>query len=147
MTAEIPEPKTVAPTLSREEVLDWLRSGKRVAGRNFVLVDVRRNDFEGGTIRGSLNLPAQSLFLTLPTIYNVLAATQVQDVVFYCGSSRGRGPRTAGWFADYLADKQGHSLKCWVLEGGIKGWVKAGPEYTEWMDGYEPTAWENIEEH
>lgn len=63
------------------------------------------------------------------------------------GSSRGRGPRTAGWFADYLADKQGHSLKCWVLEGGIKGWVKAGPEYTEWMDGYEPTAWENIEEH
>lgn len=40
---------------------------------------------QGGTIRGSLNLPAQSLFLTLPTIYNVLAATQVQDVVFYCG--------------------------------------------------------------
>lgn len=46
MANEIPEPKSVAPTLSREEVLDWLRSGKRVVGRDFVLVDVRRNDFE-----------------------------------------------------------------------------------------------------
>lgn len=63
MTAEIPEPKTVAPTLSREEVLDWLRSGKRVAGRNFVLVDVRRNDFEVRPFRFQLHYRERSASL------------------------------------------------------------------------------------
>jgi arsenical-resistance protein 2 len=28
-----------------------------------------------------------------------------------------------------------------VLEGGIKGWVKGGKDYTEWMDGYDAKKW------
>jgi hypothetical protein len=39
-----PTPKTSVPTVSREEVLSW--STERVAGRDYVLVDVRRTDFE-----------------------------------------------------------------------------------------------------
>jgi hypothetical protein len=57
------------------------------------------------------------------------------------GSSRGRGPRAAGWFADYLEDKGNTSLKSLVLEGGIKGWAAAGEEYTQLMDGYDETVW------
>lgn len=29
-----------------------------------------------------------------------------------------------------------------VLEGGVKGWVKAGPQYTQYMDGFEKAYWE-----
>lgn len=44
--AAYPAPRNVAPSLSREELIQWLRDdGKRV-GRDFVLVDLRRNDFE-----------------------------------------------------------------------------------------------------
>lgn len=32
-------------------------------------------------------------------------------------------------------------LQSLVLEGGVKGWVAAGEEYTEWMDEYEASVW------
>jgi arsenical-resistance protein 2 len=57
------------------------------------------------------------------------------------GSSRGRGTRCSGWFADYLAEKGETDLHSLTLEGGIKGWVKAGDEYTQNVDGYEADYW------
>lgn len=30
-----------------------------------------------------------------------------------------------------------------VLTGGIKGWVAAGEEYTEWMQEFEKGVWES----
>ena len=57
------------------------------------------------------------------------------------GSSAGRGTRAGGWFADHLEDHHDTEVKSWVLSGGIKGWVAAGPDYTSWMDGYEASVW------
>jgi hypothetical protein len=39
---------------------------------------------QGGTIRGSINLPAQSLYPSIPTLYSVLKAGGVQKVIWYC---------------------------------------------------------------
>jgi arsenical-resistance protein 2 len=100
--AAYPAPKSEVVTISREEVLFLLRAavaaspdeenqhqqqgqGKK---RDFVLVDLRRNDFEGGTIRGSVNLPAQSLPLTLPAVYALFKQAGVKKVIFYCGRDR-----------------------------------------------------------
>ncbi|KAJ5085554.1 hypothetical protein N7532_010325 [Penicillium argentinense] len=135
-----PTPKSQAATLPRQEVLGWLR-GEKVVGRDFLLIDVRRDDFEGGTIHGSLNLPAQSFYTTMSTLYALVKSSGVKTVVFYCGSCCGRGPRAAGWFADYLNDKEDFSLQSVILEGGIKGWVKAGSEYTALIDGFDASVW------
>lgn len=43
--AAYPAPKATPDALSRQELLQWFREGKQ-AGRDFVLVDVRRTDFE-----------------------------------------------------------------------------------------------------
>lgn len=40
-----PAPRTTAPTISRQEVLQWFREGKK-PGKDFVLVDLRRADHE-----------------------------------------------------------------------------------------------------
>ncbi|KAK9371754.1 Rhodanese-like domain-containing protein [Lipomyces chichibuensis] len=138
--AAYPEARTVAASITRLDLLKWFREGK-MPGRDFVLIDLRRTDHEGGTIRGSLNLPAQSLYTTIPALYSLLAAAKVTEVVWYCGSSRGRGTRAAGWFADYIAGQNNSTLKSLVLEGGIKGWAAAGEEYTRLMDEYEESAW------
>lgn len=46
-----------------------------------------RNLFpQGGTIRGSLNLPAQTLHLSLPTLYEIFTASQIKMIIFYCGT-------------------------------------------------------------
>ena len=61
------------------------------------------------------------------------------------GSSRGRGTRAAAWFRDYVRQqKRGDAngvIRSAILEGGIKGWAKAGEEFTALMQEYDPFAW------
>lgn len=59
----------------------------------------------------------------------------------YIASSRGRGPRAAGWFGDHLANQGDNNMRSLVLSEGIKGWANAGDEFVEWMDEYNEGAW------
>ncbi|KLJ05427.1 oxidoreductase [Blastomyces silverae] len=144
-----PAPRTKAAVISRSEVLGWLEDpSKKSAPVDFVLVDVRRADHEGGTISTSINLPAQSLYPSIPTLYAIFKQGGIKKVIWYCGSSRGRGTRASGWFADYILEKEGEGaggMQSLVLEGGIKGWVGAGEEYVEHVVGYEASAWKGTE--
>ncbi|KAL4955232.1 Rhodanese-like domain-containing protein [Aspergillus filifer] len=143
--ASFPAPISDPDALPAPTVLSWLQDGteSRKPGVDFLLVDLRRTDHEGGTIKGSLNLPAQSLCYTLPTLYNLVTSAGVKDVIFYCGSSAGRGTRAAAWFADYIREQGGEEkVKSWKLGGGIKGWVNGGEEYTNFMEGFDKAHWE-----
>ncbi|KAJ4987410.1 arsenate reductase [Stagonosporopsis vannaccii] len=131
-----PAPQITAPIITREDVLPILNSA------DLLLVDVRRTDFEGGTIKGSLNLPAHSFYLNRAVLFDLCKRAGVTKVAFYCGSSNGRGPRCSGWFADYIAEKGDDQIQSLTLGGGIKGWVKAGESYTQEMEGFEPQYWE-----
>ncbi|EEQ32900.1 hypothetical protein McanCB56680_004248 [Microsporum canis] len=134
-----PAPKATVGSVSRSTVLEWL--SKKDGPLDYVLVDVRRVDHEGGTISGSLNLPAQSFYASRPTVYKLLKQAGIKKAVFYCGSCNGRGPRAAGWLADYLQERGDNDIQSLILEGGIKGWVKAGGEYVARMDDYDPASW------
>lgn len=74
-----PAPRTTASIIKREEVLSSLDSD------DLLLVDVRRTDFEGGTIKGSLNLPAHSFFVNRAVLFNLCKRAGVKKVAFYCG--------------------------------------------------------------
>ena len=84
-----PAAKSAPEWLPQQELLSWLQAGDGgaalVPGRDFLLVDLRRNDHAGGTIKGSLNLPAQSLWWSLPVVYELGMKMQARKVVFYCG--------------------------------------------------------------
>ncbi|TFA97862.1 hypothetical protein CCMA1212_010424 [Trichoderma ghanense] len=135
--AAYPTPDTVVKATSREEVLELMKQG----AKDYILVDLRRADHEGGLIRGSINLPAQSVYPSIPTLYRLLKAAGIVKVIWYCASSRGRGPRAAAWFDDYLAKCGEADMQSLILSGGIKGWVKAGDEYVSWMDEYDASVW------
>jgi arsenical-resistance protein 2 len=135
-----PAPTNQTPTtIPRDEVLALIKQAE--SRKNYVLIDVRRNDHEGGTIRSSINLPAQSLYHSIPALYSLFKAAGIERVIWYCGSCNGRGPRAAGWFDDYVKSQGNATMTSLVLVGGIKGWVKAGPEYVELMDGYVADVW------
>jgi arsenical-resistance protein 2 len=53
-----------------------------------LLICSDRDTLQGGTIRGSLNLPAQSLYPTIPGLYSLLKAAGVRKVIWYCGMPR-----------------------------------------------------------
>lgn len=50
---------------------------------------------QGGTIRGSINLPAQSLYPAIPTLYNLFKSAGVQKVIWYCCRFRIGVPKTS----------------------------------------------------
>ena len=107
-----PPPQNTSPSVvTRTDLLALLQSGKR-PGKDFLLVDLRRTDHEvryclfpgdhhptfpnalsclllakGGTIKGSINLPAQSLYYSLPTILNLCRSARIELVIWYCGAS------------------------------------------------------------
>lgn len=84
--------------------------------------------------------PIFSLFLLCWVFSLLLLVEADQDAIE--GSCGGRGTRAAGWFADYLADQGADGeVKSWKLEGGIKGWVNEGEEYTALMDGFDRAVW------
>ena len=172
------------PSITTKDLLSSLKSGQK-PGVDLLLIDLRRNDHEvsdetyetpclkladiiqGGTIKGSLNLPAQSLYASLPTLLDLCQnAKTIRRVIFYCGktsirknrhvlhtkiadlltdlgSSRGRGTRAAGWFDDLVQDRGVKDIKSMILEESIAGWAQGGREFTEWMEEYNSKAWKS----
>lgn len=64
------------------------REGQLLAKMRYKNHNSRRGPLiriQGGTIRGSINLPAQSLYPTLPAVYATLRAAGLRKVIFYCG--------------------------------------------------------------
>lgn len=39
---------------------------------------------QGGSIRGSINLPAQSVYPTIPTLYSLFKAARLHNIIWYC---------------------------------------------------------------
>ena len=138
-----PAPRHQTPeAVTPQELLSRIRNGQQ-AGIDFLLVDLRRNDHEGGTIKGSVNLPAQSLYPSLKSLLSMVARAKIPEVIWYCGSSRGRGSRAAGWFADLIEDEKLEGVRSVSLEGGIKAWAASGEDYTEMMSEYDEMVWDH----
>lgn len=87
--AAFPEPKAPVHALEPEDVAQLLE-GHSSAGPNsnksFLLVDVRRTDWEGGTVATSINLPGHTLYQTRPVIYQLCKQADVKTIIFYCGT-------------------------------------------------------------
>lgn len=76
-----------------------------------------------------VNITAHSFYPTRKTWVQLLGGIPL--VIFYCGSSQGRGPRVAGWYADALVEENVHTSEAVILEGGIKNFRR---EYYSWTD-------------
>lgn len=114
---------------------------------SLLIVDVRRTDYEGGFIRGSLNIPAQGFWWNRGMLYELAYKAGMEWIVFTCGSCSpgGRGDRCASWFLEHVRNvAEDEDMQVMVLEGGLKSWVKAGPEYQALMDGFRPEYWSEI---
>ncbi|KAJ7066440.1 Rhodanese-like domain-containing protein [Mycena amicta] len=121
--AIFPTPSSAPEWISSAELASIMMDSQKEVFRDYVVVDVRRTDFEDFAVVGCLNLPAHSFYQTLPTIIKILGGVPL--VIFHCNSCKegGRGWRTAGWYQDAV-NKAGISSKGVILEGGIQGWAK-----------------------
>ena len=139
--AAFPAPTMEAETMPQRRAMMIL--SMKIA--SMLIIDVRRTDYEGGAIRGSLNIPAQGFWWNRGMLYELAYKADMEWIVFTCGSSNGRGPRCAGWFLEFVRNVvEDVNMQVMVLEGGIKGWVKAGPQFTGLMDGFREEYWKEL---
>ncbi|KAM3451221.1 hypothetical protein MY3296_005477 [Beauveria thailandica] len=97
-------------------LLEKTFAGPKHAKRDFLLVDVRRTDWDGGTVATSINLPAQSFFQTRPVVYQLCKQAGIERIIFYCGKGFARN--------DYLTEVGETGMRAIIMTGGIKGWHK-----------------------
>ena len=86
--APFPQPRSEARLLNKTQLLRQFAVLGDLLSAGALLIDVRRTDYEGGTIRGSLNMPAQSFPLNMATLYRLCLGdglSVISRVIFYCG--------------------------------------------------------------
>ena len=84
--AAFPEPRALVTEITGEQLMKKFDDMDiEPKPRDFLLVDVRRTDWEGGTILTSLNLPAQSFYQSRKTLLDLCERAGINQVIFYCG--------------------------------------------------------------
>lgn len=124
-----PTPSSNVPSLDCDDVATLVKNNEE----DYVVIDVRRTDRAGGHVRASEQCPAQTFYDELPCFHQIFR--EKKQVIFYCGSSNGRGPRCAKWYQDYLNEVSDTHSKAYILSGGFKEWKKRFGSDPELVDG------------
>jgi len=74
-----------------------MKSGKTVK-KDFVVIDVRDDDYEGGNIKGCLNYPSRQFLLNVDGL--IKETKSVPLVIFHCALSQVRGPKAARIYSE-----------------------------------------------
>lgn len=72
-------------------------------------------------LTGSVNLPAHTFYPSRRYITDFFKGKEM--IVLYCTSSRGRGPRCAGWMQETLRESDSKA-RVVILDGGAKAFVE-----------------------
>lgn len=133
-----PAPKGAAPLASKEQAREWFL----LDDNKTQILDLRKHDFQGGKINGALTIHYTGVYDSVEDIWKMCKAAGKTKLVVHCWSSRQRAVKAAGWFYDSLSDANEKDFEVYVLEGGIKGWVAGGKEYTDLMTEFDPAGFE-----
>ncbi|KAJ3129739.1 hypothetical protein HK100_008445 [Physocladia obscura] len=134
----------------RDKVAALMHESTLKNGADFLVVanattDVRRTDFGGGTVKGAINVHAQTFYLQLDEF--VAKYSTIPIIFFFCNSSSlsefkiGRGPRCAGWYQDALDAKNIKTSRAVILAAGIKGWINQYKNDTELTQDFDEEWW------
>ncbi|KAF5369275.1 hypothetical protein D9758_002615 [Tetrapyrgos nigripes] len=78
--------------MTSEELAEIIRSDK-VPKKDYLVVDVRDDDYAGGNIVGAVNLPSRDFLMNVDNL--VKDTKNVPVMVFHCALSQVRGPKAA----------------------------------------------------
>ncbi|PHH62394.1 hypothetical protein CDD81_7190 [Ophiocordyceps australis] len=137
--------RMTAQTLS-EKIL----SERETPNPTLAVVDVRDDDYIGGHIRGSINMPSQQLDAMMPTLIRRLK--DKKTVIFHCALSQQRGPSAAlRYLRERDAALQGLGERqaaetpqsVYVLDRGFTGWQEKYGEDERLTEGYRKELWQD----
>ncbi|PBK75009.1 Rhodanese-like protein [Armillaria solidipes] len=83
--------------ITNDELAAVIKSDK-VPHKDYLVVDVRDDDFEGGNIKNAINYPSSTFWNDVDEL--VKKTKEVPLVVFHCALSQVRGPKAARVYAE-----------------------------------------------
>ncbi|KAH7143806.1 Rhodanese-like domain-containing protein [Dactylonectria macrodidyma] len=135
--------------LSAKSLSEKILAEREAKDQTFAIIDVRDDDYLGGHIKGSTNVPAHTLDAMLPTLVRTLK--DKKTVVFHCALSQIRGPSAAlkylrerdGLLRAMGEEPRGEGQEVLVLDRGFSGWQEVyGPD-ERLTEAYRKELWED----
>ena len=80
--------------------MDWMGSTEKEVGIDYIVIDVRTEDFIGGNIRDAINIPHDEFVSNIPNIINNYYKTK--NIIFHCMYSMHRGPECCDWYINAI---------------------------------------------
>ncbi|KAF8319101.1 Rhodanese-like protein [Clavulina sp. PMI_390] len=138
-------PNMVDPTFPRikaRELRDVIKNAKRM--QDYVIVDVRDEDFEGGNIPGCIHLPSYTFDRDVDDLAQ--RVKKVKNVIFTCFYSQQRGPLAARKFRDIrdATVEMEFEQNIYVLGGGMSRFISYFGEDEKYIENYDPEFWSGV---
>ncbi|KAJ3190910.1 hypothetical protein HK101_008257 [Irineochytrium annulatum] len=126
-----------------EALVSLIRSPAR-PGVDYLVVDMRDEDFAGGNIVGAINIPAHEFLEDTKSYADKLK--KVKTLVFHCALSQVRGPKCANHYVRTVVmddvDRGGKGKQeVWILEGGFSVWQYRYKDEKDLVENYDPASW------
>ncbi|KAJ3116610.1 hypothetical protein HK100_001014 [Physocladia obscura] len=117
------------------------------ANVDYIVVDVRDDDFANGNIKDAVNIPAHEIAED-PLALKPLLVTP-KRVVFHCALSQVRGPKSANAYLrscvlfDSETSDAASKQEVYVLEGGFSQWSGLYGTDNSLTENYNKKFWES----
>ncbi|KAL7322522.1 Cdc25 phosphatase Ibp1 [Mucor circinelloides] len=123
-----------------EEVMDLVRDTSKQPGKDYVIVDVRGEDYKGGHIPGAINVPANEMYDKANDLINEYS--QVPKIYFHCALSQVRGPKSARIYTETLNNLGVETdQKVKILRFGFEGWHDKYSKEKDLIEDYDEAFW------
>jgi Cdc25 family phosphatase len=129
--------------ITGDELAAIIKSDK-VPSKDYIVVDVRDDDWVGGNIKNSHNLPSYEF---MRSVDGFVKKTQtVPTVIFHCALSQVRGPRAARIYqaARNRCQREGtdnHPHEVLVLQGGFSQFQTKFKDDADLVENWDKAVW------
>ncbi|KAJ3487470.1 hypothetical protein NLI96_g3511 [Meripilus lineatus] len=129
--------------ISPDELAVIMKSDK-VLHKDYFIVDVRDDDYDGGNIKGAHNSPS---YVFLSKVDALVEQTKdVPVIVFHCALSQVRGPKAARIYAQTRAllsyeDKDHTPHEVFILRGGFTDFQAKFRNDPELVENWDKEVW------
>ncbi|RKP26843.1 Rhodanese-like domain-containing protein [Syncephalis pseudoplumigaleata] len=130
--------------IESDELASLLRNSALTPRVDYVIIDVRDDDFEGGNIVSAINVPSHRLMEQLPALVKQYA--HVPKIIFHCALSQVRGPTSAGLYHQAAMQRivvAGEPQQVLVLRGGFALWQAKFKDAADLIENYNRELWES----
>jgi len=126
--------------LTSDELAAIIKSDK-VPLKDYIVVDVRDDDYAGGNILKGQNWPSQSFSWR---VHELIEKTKVVNaVVFHCAMSQIRGPKAARIYEEALQRSEAvNKPEVYVLQGGFSQFQAKFKDDPALVENWDKEVWE-----